>query len=380
MVKTGIDLIDENLSLFKNKRVGLVTNPTGVNSNLESTVDVMKRKTNLVALFAPEHGVRGDLQAGVHLDTYVDKATDITVYSLYGKHRHPSKEMMDLIDIMVFDIQGVGARFYTYLYTMAYVMIACKENGKKMVVLDRPNPVNADMVEGDILDINYRSFVGYYPIPQRFGLTVGELAKLFNEEFGIKCDLTVIKMSGYERKMDYRDSGLIWIMPSPNIPYVETPYYFLTTCYFEGTNLSEGRGTAKPFHLVGSPYLDNVKVVKILNESGLEGVVFRTAYFTPNFSKHQGVLCNGIEVIITDKNIFKPVKTGYTMMDVIRKVHPKELEFIPPYTEGGHPFLDLLTGNKTLREGKVSLENMLKKMEEDTEKFMKIKRRYHLYD
>jgi len=379
MVKPGINMIDNYLDSFKGKRIGLITNSTGVDMNLRPSIDILNEKTNLVALFSPEHGVRGDLQAGEHLDTYIDPLTGITVYSLYGATRKPTKEMMDKLDVLAFDIQGVGARFYTYLYTMAYAMMACKEERKKMVVFDRPNPVNGVEVEGNILDIEYRSFVGYYPIPQRFGLTIGELACFFNEEFDIHCDLEIIKMDGYNRKMDYSDTGLHWVIPSPNIPYVETPYYFLATCIFEGTNLSEGRGTAKPFHMIGSPYLKSELIIKEIKKYKLEGVLFRGCYFTPTFSKNQGKLCHGIELIITDKSKFKPVKTGYTLLYLIRK-HHEEFDLIPPFTAGGRDFIDLLAGDSKLKENKISLEELLSGMDQDAKQFEQKKRRYHLYD
>ncbi|MBU1020837.1 MAG: DUF1343 domain-containing protein, partial [Firmicutes bacterium] len=218
MVKLGIEQIEEYLHIFTNKRVGLITNPTGITSDFTTTIEVLQKHTNLVSLFSPEHGVRGDLQAGVTLGDYVDEATGCMVYSLYGKNKKPSKEMLENVDLLAFDIQGVGARFYTFVYTMAYAMMACAEYGKKMVVFDRPNPVNAVVVEGNILDINYRSFIGYYPIPQRHGLTIGELAKLFNQEFEINCDLVVVPMKAYQRAMDYEDTLLPWVFPSPNIP------------------------------------------------------------------------------------------------------------------------------------------------------------------
>ena len=311
VIKCGIDVIDNYLDLFDGKRVGLITNPTGVNHSLLSTIDILNEKANLVALFSPEHGVRGDLQAGVQLDDYVDSKTGIKVYSLYGKNKKPSKEMMDQVDVLVFDIQGVGARFYTYIYTMAYAMMACAEEGKLMVVLDRPNPVNGIDVEGNILNLEYRSFVGYYPITQRHGLTIGELACLFNDEFDIHANLKVVKMEGYQRSMEYKDTGLHWILPSPNIPTPETTLYYLSTCIFEGTNMSEGRGTTKPFQIIGSPYLDVEKVLQELSKWKIKGVEYRQLYFTPIFSKHKGELCNGIELFITDKKEFLPVQFGY---------------------------------------------------------------------
>ncbi|MGD9910111.1 MAG: exo-beta-N-acetylmuramidase NamZ domain-containing protein [Candidatus Izemoplasmatales bacterium] len=378
-VLLAMDHFEDYLPLFEGKRVGLMTNPTGVNSALISTIDILKEKVNLVALFAPEHGVRGDLQAGVHAESYLDEATNLHVYSLYGATRHPSKEMMDLFDVLVFDIADVGARFYTYLYSMSYLMESCKEYGKQMIIIDHPNPVGADLVEGNLLQLDYRSFVGYYSIPQRYGLTIGELALLFNNEFEIHADIHILPMENYERKMSFRETGLPWVLPSPNIPTPETALVFLATCLFEGTNLSEGRGTTKPFHFIGSPYLNNRDVVCYMNGLKLTGVLFRETYFTPTFSKHQNTLCHGLEVVVTNEASFQPVKTGYLLFDYIRKTH-KEFDYIPPFREGGHPFIDLLTGNNLLRENQIPVRELLMNMHMDTEVFSDLKRRYHLYE
>lgn len=379
MIKTGIDNIDKYLDLLKNKRVGLITNPTGVNNNLESTVDILNKKVNLVALFSPEHGVRGDLQAGVRLDDYVDPKTGIKVYSLYGKNKKPTTEMMDAIDILVFDIQDVGARFYTYIYTMAYAMMACAESDKRMLVLDRVNPVNGIDVEGNILNTEYRSFVGYYPLPQRYGLTIGELANFFNQEYKIGADLVIAKMENYDRSKDYTESKLNWIMPSPNIPTIETTYHYLGTCIFEGTTLSEGRGTTKPFQIIGSPYLDVDYVIDEIRKHQLPGVVFREIYFTPTFSKHKNELCKGVELIMTDKSTYRPVKTAYILLDIIKN-HHSEFDYIPPWSKGGHPFIDLISGDDYIRKNELSLQEQLEKIQKDSMRFEQMKRRYHLYD
>lgn len=374
----GIDRIDDIKETLQDKRIGLITNPTGVNSNLESTIDILNKHVNLVAMFSPEHGVRGELQAGVKVDDYIDKATNIKVYSLYGKTKKPTPEMLADVDVVVYDIMDVGARFYTYIYTMAYTMMACKEQNKQFVVLDRPNPVNGVDVEGNILDINYRSFVGYYPIPVRYGLTVGELAQYFNNEYNINCDLTVIKMSEYNREMDFEDTNLTFVFPSPNIPRPLTAYHYLGTCIFEGTNMSEGRGTTKPFEIIGSPFLNHQGVIEQLNKLQLPGVKFRSLFFTPTFSKYQGELCKGIEIIITNKKTFKPVQTGLHLFDIIRSTH-KEFSFIKPYKEGMHPFFDLLTGTNLLRENLVTIETFISNSEKQSNNFKKQKRRYHLY-
>lgn len=379
MTKLGIDRIDTCLDLFENKRVGLITNPTGLNSELISTVDILANKTNLVALFAPEHGVRGEIQAGVKVDDYLDEETNIMVYSLYGKNKKPSQEMMEKVDVLAFDIQDVGARYYTFIYTMAYALMACKEQNKEMVVFDRPNPVNSETVEGTILDEEFRSFVGYYPIPQRYGLTIGELARFFNEEYKINASLTVVEMKDYKRHYNYEDTGLPYILPSPNIPTVDTTFVYLSTCIFEGTNLSEGRGTTKPFSIIGSPYFNANNVLEELKKYKTEGVAFRKLYFTPTFSKWKGELCEGIEILLLDRVAFEPIKTGFILFDVIKRLH-KEFDFIAPYTKGGHHFVDFLNGSDFLRKGTMSLEDQLLKIDKDTEMFKNIKRRYEIYD
>ena len=379
MFKFGIENIEQHLDLFKEKRVGLITNPTGVDSNFKTTIEILLEKTNLVALFSPEHGVRGDLQAGVHLDTYVDELTKCTVYSLYGETRKPTKEMMDSIDILCFDIQDVGARYYTFIYTMAYAMMACKENDKEFVVFDRPNPVGGFEVEGSILDLKFRSFVGYYPLTQRFGLTLGELAMMYNKEFEIGCKLHVVKMTDWKRSNHYRDLNRHWVLPSPNIPTTDSLYAYLTTCYFEGTNVSEGRGTAKPFQMFGSPWLDADLLIKELKKRNLSGVVFRKTYFTPMFSKHKDTLCQGVELFVTDINTFKPVATGYTLIYLIRELF-EEFKFLDPYRPGGNQMIDLLSGNDDLKTKRYTLDELLEKIDIDSKAFKVKKEGYHLYE
>ncbi len=379
MFKVGIENIDQHLDLFKNKRVGLITNPTGITRDFISTIDILKEKTDLKALFAPEHGVRGDLQAGVKLEAYHDLETGCPVYSLYGQNRKPSEEMLKDIDVLCFDIQDVGARFYTFLYTMAYTMMAAKEFNKKFIVFDRPNPVGGIAVEGNILDLKFRSFVGYYPIPERYGLTIGEMAHLFNDKFEINCDLEVIKMSGYSRDKDYSELDFPWVLPSPNIPTMESTYHYLSTCYFEGTNLSEGRGTTKPFSFVGAPWLNSRALITKLNELNLEGVKFRTVFFTPTFSKHKDVLCEGVELFVTDKKAFKPIKTGFSMIYLIKNMH-EEFKFLPPYKQGGNAFFDLLVGDDFISKDSLTLEDIYQKLENDTKTFITMKGNYHIYE
>ncbi len=378
MFKYGIENLKDYLHIFEGKGVGLITNPTGVDQNFKSTIDILKEQTNLKALFSPEHGVRGNLQSGVKLDSYIDEETGIIVYSLYGEKRAPTPEMTEDIDIICYDIQDVGARFYTYIYTMAYAMQAAKRMGKKMVVFDRPNPVG-DVVEGNLLDLKYRSFIGYYSIPQRYGLTSGELAMLFNEVFDINCDLTVIKMNGYYRDTTWYDYNLDYILPSPNLPTVESLFTYLATCIFEGTNMSEGRGTTKPFSLIGAPWLKADLLIDTLEKHELKGIKFRKQYFTPIMSKHQGVMCQGIELYVTDYKQFKPVYTGMVILKEIQKHHP-EFSFNPPYSAGGNKMIDLNVGDNFISESTLDLKQIKQKMKEDKSYFEEIKERYHLYD
>lgn len=378
-MKVGIERLEEFQSLFDNKKVGLITNPTGVDRQFQTTIDRLNDTVQLVALFSPEHGVRGDLQAGVRLDDYTDPDTGCIVYSLYGKNKQPTDEMMASIDILAFDIQDVGARFYTYLYTMAYALKACAKANKELVVFDRPNPLGGTIVEGNILKSEFSSFVGNYGLPQRYGLTIGELALYFNQEFDIGANVTVVPMEGYTRDMTFTETSFPWVFPSPNIPTMETPLYYVSTCVFEGTNISEGRGTTKPFQLIGSPFFQPDNVIDQMKTYDLPGVAFRSLYFTPTFSKHKGELCQGIEVYITDETAFQPVFTGMVLLKVIQELHP-EFAFNKPYKEGLHPMMDLLNGDNFLRTGRLSIPEIQAKIKEDSERFNKIKRRYHLYE
>lgn len=378
-MKLGIDCIDSYLNVFEGKRVGLITNPTGINSEFKTTISVLKEKTNLVALFSPEHGVRGNIQAGEKLDTYIDEETGCVVHSLYGQTKKPTDEMMDQIDVMAIDIQDAGSRFYTFIYTMAYAMVACKEHNKPFVVFDRPNPANADIYEGNILDLNYRSFVGYYPIVQRHGMTMGELAELFNKEYEIGCELVVVKMEDYRRDMFYNETGCLWVTPSPNFPTAETAIVYNATCIFEGTNISEGRGTTLPFEVVGAPFVNGEKYAQKLNELDFPGVYFRPLYFTPTFSKHAKEMCGGVQVHILDRKTFPAVKVGWAMLDVVRNMYPNDFKVNKPYVEGRPCMLEFNTGCGYIKEGTVSLDEQMNIIERDTKIFGEIRKKYLLY-
>ena len=377
-VELGVDRLMENPDILKGKRVGLITNPTGINAERTSIVDLFDQSDDfeLTALYGPEHGVRGDAQAGSTVSSYIDEVTGLPVYSLYGATKKPTPEMLENVDVLVFDIQDVGTRYYTYIYTMAYAMEAAAENGIPFVVLDRPNPQGGLRVDGPVLDPDYASFIGLYPIPLKHGMTVGELAQLFNSEYHIQADLEVVKMKGWKRSMMYEDTGLPFVMPSPNMPTTDTVNVYPATGLFEGTNLSEGRGTTKPFQLIGAPYIQAHEYAKELNDLDLPGVAFRAASFTPTFSKHAGKLTHGVEVYVTDPTRFESTKTGIAMIQTAHDLYPDDFAFL------ANDFITKLTGNAYVKdmilEG-APLDEILTKIEDERDAFLPIRKDYLMY-
>ena len=377
-VYLGIDLIDENIEIFKGKKVGLITNATGINSNYKSTIDILYEKVNLVALFAPEHGIRGANAAGGTVTNETDPVTGLTVYSLYGSTQKPTKEMMDKIDIMCIDIQDVGARFYTYIYTMAYAMQACSQYDKEFVVFDRPNPVSGNIVQGTILDTTYSSFIGMYPIVQRHGMTIGEIAYYFNETEKINCDLRIIEMKNWHRDMYFDECDVPWVLPSPNMPTLDTAIVYTGTCIFEGTNLSEGRGTTRPFELIGAPWIDAIALAKNLNDLGLNGVYFRPASFTPTTSKFSGTQCYGVQVHVTNRNAFESVKCGYAMLEVIRTMYPDNFQILSASSQ--KCTLNLLTGCDYINKHTYTLSEQFSLIDRGSAEFKEMRKNYLLYE
>lgn len=382
--KLGVEvLLDEQKDLIKGQRVGLITNPTGVDQTLNSIVDRLYNDPDveLTALYGPEHGVRGDAQAGEYVEYYIDEATGLPVYSLYGKTRKPTPEMLEDVDVLLFDIQDVGTRFYTYIYTMAYAMEAAQENDIKFIVLDRPNPLGGQKVEGPVLDPKYASFVGNYPIPLRHGMTVGELATLFNEEFEIGADVTVVKMNGWKRNMYYHDTPLQFVLPSPNMPTFETTLVYPGAALIEGTNISEGRGTTKPFEFIGAPFVNSTEFAAELNDLNLPGVTFRAASFTPTFSKHSGNLSHGVQIHVTNKQPFNPIETGLHIVKTLHDMYPEEFEFREENNQG-ISFFDNLIGNGWVREAIEngdSVKSIVDRWEEDLKEFKQLRKEYLLY-
>lgn len=332
-VTVGADrLLSNEFHLIAGKRIGLVTNHTGVLSSGKHLADALHDdpRVTLLALFGPEHGIRGEASAGSHVSDGRDSATGVTVFSLYGKTYKPTPEMLKGVDVLLFDIQDVGARFYTYISTMSYAMEAAAEIGIPFVVLDRPNPITGIRVEGPIREDSLRSFVGLHPIPIVHGMTAGELARMFNEEGwlkgGVKADLHVVKMAGWKREMWYDETGLRWVPPSPNIKTLETAVVYPGTCLIEGTNLSEGRGTDRPFEYIGAPFVDGETFSKELKKLNLPGVDFQAVSFTPRPGsgatnpKYSGTLCSGVIVHVTDRNSYEPVRTGHSILVTAQRI------------------------------------------------------------
>lgn len=356
-VKNGIDRPELWLDALRGKRVGLMTNPCGVDRSLTLSSDLLHKAGCLTCLLSPEHGVRGDRQAGAQVDSYVDRKTGLPVYSLYSSgHRIPT-EVLSTLDAVAFDVQDVGARFYTYVYSLSYLMEDCAAAGKEMIVFDRLNPLGGEMIEGTVLDRAYSSFVGRYPIATRHGLTVGEFARYINATEGIGCKLTVIPVEHWHRGTLFCDTDLCWIAPSPNLPTFHSALCYIGTCLFEGTNVSEGRGTTRPFETVGAPWMDAEAVASAMREMQLPGVMIRPCYFTPTFSKYAGELCGGVQLHVTDPRTFRPFEVGLRLLCAIRDRHD-EFSFTPPSPKG-ICFIDLLLGSSDFRREGYSAQAML---------------------
>ena len=378
VVRLGIENIDGSLELFKGKRVGLITNATGVDRQFRRSVDILKDKVNLVALFAPEHGLRGNVVAGAPVPHETDAVTGLPIYSLHGENRKPTAAMLKGIDLLAFDIQDIGARSYTYIYTMAYAMQSAREMNIPFVVFDRPNPVGGEQVEGGLLRPAYSSFIGLYPIPVRHGLTVGELARLFNEEFGIGAKLTVVPMQGWQRRMQQVDTGLPWLMTSPNIPTPDSALVYAATALFGGSNVSEGIGTTRPFELVGAPWLDGQKLADRLNAQRLPGVYFRPVHFTPQWGKYQGRVCSGVQIHLTDRKRFAAVPVGLRLLEAIREQGGVRFQWNAPKGKDRW-MIDLYVGGPDLREGKVNISDLLARWSKEASEFQLRSKKYQIY-
>jgi uncharacterized protein YbbC (DUF1343 family) len=379
MVLNGIDSVTKYRHLFEGKRVGLITAPTGLSRDFKSTIAILHENFNLTAMFSPEHGVRGDLDAGAFVDTYRDPITNVPVYSLYRKDsKRLTKEMLDEVDIVVYDIQDVGVRYYTFIYTMLYALEDCAKAGIEFVVLDRVNPLNGVDVEGNILKANFKSFVGNYELAVRYGLTAGEVATMANDQMNWHASLHVVRLEGWERRMSFPDTGLTWVHPSLGMPRYETALLYGGTCLFEGTNCSEGRGTTFPFEMIGAPYIQAQQLADEMNAKAIPGVRFRPVHFKPTSSKHNGELCGGVQIYITDIQAVKPLEVGVTLLFTIRDLY-EPFSFLPPIKEGSRPFIDLLGGDSVYRTDNIQAAQLLEQFAEESKQFAGMKQQYHLY-
>ena len=378
-IKPGIQvLLEDSLHLVKGKRVGLVTNQTGVDSNGSSSIDLLfeHSQVDLIALFSPEHGIRGDLDPGEEVKDDVDPETEIPIYSLYGNTRKPTPEMLDRIEILLIDLQDIGARYWTYISTMTLSMEAAFAKGISVVVLDRPNPIGA-AVQGNVLDSDFSTFVGRYPIPMRHGMTAGEMALYYQGEFDIPGPLHIVPVSGLRRKMTFQETNLPWIKPSPNMPTVMSALHYPGTCLFEGTNLSVGRGTDIPFQVIASPWLDGEELATRMSEYGFPGVSFETITFTPNNPddrKFDGTRVEGVR-LIANSDDYDPTKVAIALLVETYQMSGNNWEWLVSH-------FDRLAGTDTLREKIVSgyeARDLVINWPKEIQRFLSIRSQYLIY-
>ncbi|HEX8748885.1 MAG TPA: exo-beta-N-acetylmuramidase NamZ domain-containing protein [Pyrinomonadaceae bacterium] len=387
-VVLGVEkLLGEKSRSLKGERVGLVCNQSSVDHHFRHVADLFHehKEINLTALFGPQHGIRGDVQDNmVETGHGVDSVTGLPIYSLYSETREPTEEMLENVDVLVFDMQDVGCRIYTFIYTMANCIRAAVRYRKRVVVCDRPNPITGEGVAGNVLEPEFASFVGQYAIPTRHGMTVCELARLFNEEFGIGCELEIVPMEGWRREDWMDETDAPWVLPSPNMPTLDTATVFPGTVHLEGTQMSEGRGTTRPFELIGAPYIDANIYAGALNNLGLPGVYFRACGFQPTFQKHAGKTCGGVQIHVLDREAFEPVMTGVATVLLAHELYPEHLRWKEPpyeYVFDKNPF-DVIAGTNSLRaaiERGDSLENIVASWQKGLSEFKKMRSRFLLY-
>ena len=384
----GIErLCESDLGLIRGERVGLVCNQASVDHDFRHSADVLGSNdgVNLKALFGPQHGIRGDVQDNmVETPHTLDKETGLPVYSLYSETREPTEEMLADLDVLVCDLQDVGCRIYTFVYTIANCMRAAAKFGKRVVVCDRPNPINGVSLEGNVLETEFASFVGQYPIPTRHGMTAGELARMFNSNWGINCELEVVTMEGWSRDLWFDETDAPWVIPSPNMPTLDSATVFPGTVHLEGTQVSEGRGTTRPFELIGAPYIEAAELERHLQAIGLPGVRFRASNFLPTFQKHAGAVCGGVQIHVTDRQSFKPVITGVAVVKACFDLYGESFRWKEPpyeYVFDKNPF-DVISGTDALRqsiERGDSLETIRDSWAEGLSEFKSLRSGYLLY-
>lgn len=388
--QVGLDILTKNWPKKLNgSRVGLLIHPASVNRRLEHAANIFSksRKFRLKALFGPQHGINGETQDNMaEWKGFSDRLTGLPVYSLYCHTRKPEPLMLKDIDVMVIDLQDVGSRYYTFIWTMELCMQACLQMNKSIVILDRPNPIGGTITEGPVLDIDYSSFVGQRPLPVRHGMTIGEIGSYLRNEFYPSLDFHITPMQGWKRRMWFDMTGLPWVMPSPNMPALNTATVYPGMCLLEGTNISEGRGTTRPFEIFGAPFIAPEILVKQLKAYKLLGVVFRPMYFQPTFQKHSGKLCAGTQIHISNREKFKPFKTGVAIIKAVHDLYPEHFKWSqPPYEyETKKMPIDILAGTDRLRkdiENGESLEQMEKWWKGQCLEFQKkVRKKYLIYE
>jgi uncharacterized protein YbbC (DUF1343 family) len=385
-VQPGLDiLLSQQLEVVAGPRIGLIASPGSVDATLTSSTERLRAvpEIKLAALFGPEHGVRGSAQAGDPVSTTIDPISGVPVYSLYGETKKPTPDMLQGVDVLIYDLQDGGVRFYTYLSTLIYVLEAGAEQGVPVLVLDRPNPITGCRLEGPMLNPAYTSFVGTAPVPMRHAMTAGELALMCNTVLNIGCDLTVIRVEGWRREMWFDQTGLPFVPPSPNLPTLDSLIVYPGTCLVEGTNLSEGRGTTRPFEYIGAPWIDGETLAHHLNALDLPGVRFRTAYFVPTLSKFQGELCAGVQLHVLNRDPFRPIETALYLLQQVLVDYPEEFAWRLPYSDGGHRPIDLLTGGSQVREHLTAgrpVSDLIASWQQDLREFDDLREPYLLYD
>jgi uncharacterized protein YbbC (DUF1343 family) len=388
-VQTGIDIFEKHWpKKLKDSRVGLLMHTASVNKRLEHAIDLFKKskKFQLTTLFGPQHGIYGEMQDNmVEWEGFLDPRTGLPVFSLYGHTRKPESSMFDHIDVLAIDLQDVGSRYYTFIWTMDNCMRACMEMNKSLVILDRPNPIGGHITEGPVSEMAYSSFVGQRPLPIRHGMTIGEIGNYLYNEFYTTLDFHIIPMKGWRRNMWFDNTSLPWVIPSPNMPTLETATVYPGMCLLEGTNISEGRGTTRPFEIFGAPYIDSDLLVEYLKKFRLPGVLFRPMYFHPTFQKYAGKLCGGAQIHITDRERFRPFKTGVAVLKAVHDLYLEHFTWRPPpyeYETEKMP-IDILAGTDRLRrdiENGEDLEKMEDRWQEQCYQFdRKYRKRYLIY-
>lgn len=389
-VKTGIDVLRENnFSILKGKRVGLVTNPTGVDKNLKSTIDILFEAENvkLTALFGPEHGVRGNIEGGISIDSYIDEKTQLPVYSLYGKTRKPTPEMLKDIDVLVYDIQDIGCRSYTFISTMGLLMEAAAENNKEVVILDRPNPLGGNRVEGLVTEKDFISFISQFPIPYVYGLTSGELARFLNEEGllknNVKCNLTVVPMQGWKRDMSFENTGLQWVPTSPHIPHNYSAYYYAASGIVGELRdaVSIGVGYTLPFQTFSTEWIDAEKLSKVMNSYNLQNVIFRPINYIPFYSTGKGNNLKGVQIHITDFQKVNLIEIQLYFMQALHELYPDKDLFSLSTKEQIHAF-DLAFGTDKIRKEftkRYKVEDVQILLNQGLEEFKSLAKKYYLY-